>query len=86
MPVNNAMLDFLLAMGLTICQFTAMHKDLIKQVGGAKSLAKALGVKASAIHQWPKRGVPHRYRPAVARIAAGMGVNLPPDFFPAIGG
>ena len=56
-----------------------MH-DLIRSLGGLTVVASALGVKPNAVSNWPKRGVPWRYRPAIAELAREKGVELPRGF------
>lgn len=62
---------------------TFRHKDFIKALGGPAAVADARGVTLRAARSWQYRGVPWRQRPAVARIAEQMGVDLPPGFLDA---
>jgi hypothetical protein len=56
--------------------------DLVDQLGSG-ALAKRLGQKHSTVCNWRSRGIPHRWRPAVAQIAAEKNLPIPEDFFDA---
>ena len=55
-------------------------KDLIKALGGVTAVAQALGVSVSRVSNWGLRGVPWRYRPAIADMAKAKRVKLPAEF------
>lgn len=67
-------------------------RDLIKSLGGTTALANALNLRVSQVNNWNVRGVPWRYRPAVAQLAhkkntklpPGKKIKLPPDFLPQV--
>lgn len=46
-------------------------------------MADDLNVSVGSVRNWmlPGRGVAWKYRPAVARLAADLGVTLPDDFW-----
>lgn len=44
--------------------------SIIRALGGATKLAPQLGAKRSAVSNWPRIGIPARYWPAIARLAA----------------
>ena len=56
------------------------HAALIEALGGASALGKRLGVKANVAGNWPKQGIPWKYRHAVAEFAARDGIALPDGF------
>lgn len=53
---------------------------LIERMGGVAAVADKLGATKTAVCNWRKRGVPWKDRPAMARAAIGMGLNLPDNF------
>ncbi len=57
--------------------------DVIDQLGGATKVAKALGMKRNRVSNWRDRGIPWRYRVAVAKLAMTHGIKLPADFLEA---
>lgn len=56
------------------------HSKLIVELGGTGAVASALGQQDSAVSMWKRRGVPWRWRPAVAELAEAKGVELPEGF------
>ena len=62
--------------------------ELIKELGGPAKLAKLLGIERTAVANWRQadRGIPWRFRPAVANLALKHGVTLPDDFWEPIKG
>jgi DNA-binding transcriptional regulator YdaS (Cro superfamily) len=56
---------------------------IIDMLGGPAALAKALNVKPSAVSNWKLdgRGIPFKFRPAIARLAAERAINLPADYW-----
>lgn len=58
-------------------------KELIAALGGVTTVAEALELKVSRVSNWGLRGVPWRYRPAIADLAKAKRVKLPPDFLAA---
>ena len=58
-----------------------MGNSLIEKLGNTGKVAAALGVNDSTVSMWKKRGIPWRYRPAVASLALQCGVVVPADFF-----
>jgi len=56
------------------------HRELIKALGGAAVVAEEQGVTRQAATNWMSRGVPWRYRLALAKKAKSKKVRLPPDF------
>lgn len=55
--------------------------ELLNDLGGNTAVAKALNMQPNAVANWRKRGIPWRQRPAVARLAAQMAVQLPADYW-----
>lgn len=64
------------------------HRELIKQLGKGTAVAAwvsaASGQKLDreAVYQWSINGIPWKWRPFVARMAAEKNVTLPADFLP----
>jgi hypothetical protein len=56
------------------------HSKLIKDLGDTGVVAAALGQQDSAVSMWKRRGVPWRWRPALAQMAEAGGVDLPDGF------
>lgn len=54
-------------------------REFIYALGGLNIVSEALGLKASAVGNWHKRGIPWRWRLAVAELAAARGVEVPAD-------
>jgi hypothetical protein len=44
--------------------------EIIRALGGATELSMAIGASRSAISNWGRYGLPARYWPALARVAA----------------
>lgn len=44
--------------------------DIIRALGGATFLATKIEAKRSAISNWPRDGIPGKYWPPLARLAA----------------
>lgn len=65
--------------------------EVIERFGAAKGLAAAFALTTgielsrSAIYEWKRNGIPHRYRKFLARIAQDQGVELPKGFLDADG-
>ena len=55
------------------------HAALIDAVGRAAVRAR-FGLSWQALHNWCKRGIPFRVRPAFALFAASAGKSVPADF------
>lgn len=55
-------------------------RDLIHELGGVTLIAKTLGVRTNVVSNWLIRGIPWKYRPAVAAIAKKKGIKIPADF------
>lgn len=53
---------------------------IIDRLGGSKAVAEALHQKQNTISMWRIRGVPWRFRPALAALARRQGVSLPRNF------
>ena len=56
------------------------HAALIDALGGPTAVGHLLGVKQNRVSNWKGRGVPWRWRPALAARAAELGVDLPEGF------
>lgn len=56
------------------------HEHLIDRLGGTRAVADALGQNLSTVSMWRQRGVPWRFRPAVANLAKRQKVPLPKAF------
>ena len=62
------------------------HAELIEALGGGTVLMGALkqitgwDVPRDNIYAWKRNGIAWKYRPAVARLAAEKGVELPAQF------
>lgn len=57
-----------------------MWKELIDSLGGTGAVSDHLGVASNAVSNWTKRGVPWRFRPAVAQLAKQKRQPLPDGF------
>lgn len=55
-------------------------RAIILGVGGSTFLARHLGITPQVVNNWHERGVPWRWRPAVAKLAQTKGVVVPDDF------
>lgn len=55
------------------------HSALIEQIGQANVMSR-FDLSRSAVHNWRKRGIPHRARFAFMNLAASYNVPLPDDF------
>ena len=62
------------------CGMEANHDSLIAAIG-PKAVREAYDLSRQTLHNWRKRGIPCKYRVAVARLAAERGVPVPQDFF-----
>lgn len=62
----------------------AMHRDLIKALGGAKAVSEQIQQPRSVVSNWMKRGVPWRWRNEIAALAKVKRVDLPNGFLDAI--
>lgn len=60
-----------------------MSKQLIKDLGGARQVATALGTSEGAVRNWmlADRAIPWKWRPALARLAVAQAATLPADFW-----
>lgn len=61
------------------------HAEIIEKLGDYTGIAVALGEPGKPLpigttSVWKSRGVPWKYRPALARLAKSKGVLLPADF------
>ena len=57
------------------------HAELIDALGGVTVVAKTLGITAiNVVGNWRQRGVPWRWRPVVAKLAARKHIALPDEF------
>jgi len=59
------------------------HREFIDSLGGTLILARLVGVRAKAAWNWHERGIPWRFRPAIADFAKDRGVEVPTDFLDA---
>lgn len=48
------------------------HKDIIGLLGGYRAVADSLGQQHQTVHNWTRRGIPARFWPAIARMAANI--------------
>ena len=53
-------------------------RDLIRDLGGPKAVAEALGVSAQAVCNWYAVGIPARHELALWRIAKARGLAWQP--------
>lgn len=65
------------------------HRQLIENLGKGTEVAKWLharghDVDRESVYKWATNGVPWRWRPLVAAMAAEKGVRLPKGFFPGM--
>jgi hypothetical protein len=54
-----------------VCAMNASH--ILRQLGGATAVAKALGVGRSAVSNWPRDGIPPKYWLRLSRITDDAG-------------
>ena len=47
-----------------------LASDILHLLGGQTAVARKLGAGRSAVSNWPKDGIPAKYWPALARLAA----------------
>lgn len=61
------------------------HASIIKALGGPTAVARSLGddISTAVVWNWTRRGIPWRWRPAVADLAKGRDIATPPDFLTA---
>jgi hypothetical protein len=60
-------------------------RGLIDSLGGANSVAKALGMRIAAVSNWAMRDdIPHRHRFSVLRLALTKGVPWTPPGFEGV--
>jgi hypothetical protein len=45
--------------------------QIIRALGGATKISGHIAASRSAVSNWPKHGIPARFWPALARLAAG---------------
>ena len=55
------------------------HSKLIDDLGAA-FVRREFNLSHQRLHAWRKRGIPHGFRPALARLAAIHGKDIPTDF------
>lgn len=55
------------------------HAALIDALG-PKELRRRFNLSLTRLHNWRVRGVPHGFRPALARMARQKGVDVPQGF------
>ena len=57
-------------------------EPIIDSLGGYTEVAKALGLETKVVWNWQSRGIPWRYRPRVAQLAADLGKKtaIPANF------
>ncbi len=55
-------------------------KELINALGGASAIAKELNLAPSRVGNWASRGIPWKFRPAIAKLAQERAVKLPIRF------
>jgi hypothetical protein len=66
------------------------HGDLIKELGMGTAIAAWISARSGekldreAVYKWPKAGIPWKWRPFVAAMAAEKNINLPEDFLPDV--
>ena len=64
-----------------------LHKagmaNLIDQLGGIAAIADHLAVTRTSVSNWrlEGRGIPWKFRPALARLAADRAIALPDDYW-----
>lgn len=57
-----------------------MAKELIDALGGTAKVAEITGQSGNTVSNWKERGVPWKWRPMLAQLAAKSKVELPSDF------
>jgi hypothetical protein len=63
-----------------------MAKDIIKDLGGNATVAKALSVRPNVVANWKLRGsIPLAERFRIAELARVKKVSLPDGFLPTVG-
>ena len=53
---------------------------MIERLGGCVKVARQLGANPSSVSNWKRRGVPWKYRAAMARSAVARGFEIPAGF------
>jgi hypothetical protein len=53
-------------------------RDLIKALGGPRSVARAIGASPQAVSNWYKRGIPAHHHLLLWRMAVGHGIDWHP--------
>lgn len=51
-------------------------RETLSRFGSLRRVADLLGVKYSTVLNWPERGIPHRHRWRLVRVAEEQGVPL----------
>jgi len=54
--------------------------EVIRLIGGARELSRALSISIDAARKFQQRGIPWKYRPAVQKMAKAKRLKLPDDF------
>lgn len=54
----------------------------IAGLGGGAAVARACGIKRSAVQDWKRRGIPPKHVPLVAQLSGLPMQALRPDMFP----
>jgi hypothetical protein len=57
-----------------------MASEIIQSLGGNQAVADMLGVKRGTVAVWQLRGVPWRYRPALAAALKRRRIAVPDGF------
>lgn len=64
------------------------HAHLVESLGDGTKVAEAIKAMSpeppdrQAVYKWKRNGVPWKWRPFIAALAAERGVDLPEGFFP----
>jgi hypothetical protein len=52
-----------------------LASEILRKLGGQTAVARKLGAGRSAVSNWPRDGIPAKYWPALARLAAAEDVT-----------
>lgn len=64
------------------------HRDLIEKLGNGTKVAawvsarSGTAVDREAVYKWAANGIPWKWRPFIALMAAEQAISLPADFLP----
>ena len=55
-------------------------EQIIDGLGGTGAVADRLRLSQNTVSNWKRRGIPWRYRPAIAAMASAASIDLPAGF------